>query len=124
MHVNFLIQLQQLHLKKPTKIEDPNLPSLLVEFSDAFAKLTNLPPTRSHDHRKFMDDDKISAPLMTLLKKKKDTFLWPNKAIAAFDALTSTIPYTPVLALLDTDKVFAIKSNALGVKIVVLMQGG
>ncbi|RWW83174.1 hypothetical protein BHE74_00008328 [Ensete ventricosum] len=65
-HIDFLVQLQRLQIKELVVNEDPNLPSLLTEFSEVFAESKGLPPTRLHYHRKLMkDDDKIITPLMT-----------------------------------------------------------
>ncbi|RZR95731.1 hypothetical protein BHM03_00024604 [Ensete ventricosum] len=65
-HIDFIVQLQRLQIKELVVNEDPNLPSLLTEFSEVFAESKGLPPTRLHYQHKLMkDDDKIITPLMT-----------------------------------------------------------
>ncbi|RRT71721.1 hypothetical protein B296_00023996 [Ensete ventricosum] len=71
-HIDFLVQLQRLQIKELVVNEDPNLPSLLTEFSEVFAESKGLPPTRLHYDRKLMkDDDKIITPLMTSLVRRR-----------------------------------------------------
>ncbi|RWW67543.1 hypothetical protein BHE74_00025003 [Ensete ventricosum] len=45
VHNSFLIQIQGLQIMEPKEIEDTNLPALLVEFSDVFAKSKGLSPS-------------------------------------------------------------------------------
>ncbi|XP_072951777.1 uncharacterized mitochondrial protein AtMg00860-like [Typha angustifolia] len=74
-------------------------------------------------YRRFVAQyGKIAAPLTALLRK--DSFVWSNKAMVAFEELKSTIISVPVLTLPDFQSEFVVECEASRVRIgVVLMQG-
>jgi hypothetical protein len=75
-------------------------------------------------YRKFVQNyGKIAAPLTTLFKK--NAFSWTPATSHSFQALQATMCTTPVLAVPDFNKAFALECDASGKGIgAVLMQDG
>jgi hypothetical protein len=76
-------------------------------------------------YHKFVWHFGIIAKTLTNLLKKNTPFVWTGEHEQSFQALKTTLSTTPVLALPDFDKQFAIESDASGTSIgAVLTQEG